>query len=160
MADLLADLEADDTLRVPHEPLHAFAGTPFRPVGDIGQEVVDGIDVDPVRVVVELDPVSEFSPHWLEGLRAAQRAQPEVPVVLVGVRYHRERIAARPLAQADLTRFCERATQQRLDPDDSGRRQSKRPLAAAGTDRATGGGRIADESGSGRTAIRTARQVR
>jgi hypothetical protein len=48
---------------LPHEALDVLARASFRPVGLAREEVVNGVDVDPCRVVVELDPVFQLSSH-------------------------------------------------------------------------------------------------
>src|SRR5262245_31639345 len=55
-ADLAgAVVEPDDPRRLTHEALLLLPGPPGRPVGVVADEVVDGVHVDPVAVVVDLE---------------------------------------------------------------------------------------------------------
>ena len=56
-------VEADHTRRLSHEPQYGVARAPFGPVGVVGEVVVDGVDVDPFHVVVQLVALAELSLH-------------------------------------------------------------------------------------------------
>jgi hypothetical protein len=58
-ADLTrAVVDAHHPLRLANEPFQHIAGPSFRPVRLVREIVVDGVDVDPCRIVVELDAVA------------------------------------------------------------------------------------------------------
>src|SRR5207247_2003770 len=93
-------------------------------------------------------------------LRAAQRAQPEIPEVRVGRRDHCERVTRRAVGQTDAACFGERAVEQRLDARDPGRRQRERSVRAGTAHGAAGLRGVADERLRVGTALRAARQMR
>src|SRR5918992_592322 len=100
----LAVVEAHDPGRLAHEPLLLLAGPPGCPVGVVGDEVVDGVDVDPVAVVVDLKPARDLALHaesvfrrnppWYSydeamtasASRAARPERPTAPASASGVR--------------------------------------------------------------------------
>ena len=56
-------VEADDPRRSPHEILHDLARPSPRPIRLFRQIAVDGVEVDTRKVVVQLVPVRQLSPH-------------------------------------------------------------------------------------------------
>jgi hypothetical protein len=59
----LAVVDADDAVGLADEAVNGVARPSLRPVRVVGEVVVDGVDVDARRVVVELEPVAEGTPH-------------------------------------------------------------------------------------------------
>src|SRR5439155_17760410 len=53
----------DDARRLPHEPFDRLAGAASGPVRLLGEEPVHLGEVDPLLVVVQLDPVPEIANH-------------------------------------------------------------------------------------------------
>jgi hypothetical protein len=63
-----AVVEANDPCGLADRHLDRVAGASLGPVGLVAEIVVDGIDIDPRSVVVELEPVSDLMTHSVASL--------------------------------------------------------------------------------------------
>src|SRR5207253_9573569 len=104
----IAVVEADDPVRLADQPLDEPTRAARRPVGIVGEKVVNRVDVDTGWIVVELEAVREFAPH-ARSLAKPLPLQPRRITRLRGIREDRgERCSAR-LERRERQRWIMRA---------------------------------------------------
>src|SRR5207237_1969316 len=135
-------VEADDAARFPDRLLDRLPRPALRPVRVVREELVDGVDVDPMRVVVEFDSVSQLAPHGailepdhplplvaaravavLRLARAALPLRPPDPLQVVDLDHDEDRDRDEELRLAHLEKIALRAAAFKGQPAYSGARR-------------------------------------